>query len=275
MATHVVIGTGPCPKEAVTEALRDALSDGDTLGVAWSGSPVPESVGAVYDYILDHEIDFVLMYADEQKVHSAFREAEHGVVQKSRNPNESLLKALDGKVLFLWNDDDPGLIEQVFDSVPDATVLELSNGLAPIILADEEAPQPEAPVAPVEEEEDDYRYTREELEMATAYVVKRYGERMGCTAKTKSGIIAELFDESEWEKYAEPSAPVVHEASPELEALLDEEAAPANPPQGILEQLDAVIENFFENAAETIDAPMARLKLSEARLWVTRAIEGR
>ena len=255
MATHVVIGTGPCPKEAVAEALRDALSDGDTLGVAWSGSPVPESVGAVYDYILDHEIDFVLMYTDEQKVHSAFREAEHGVVQKSRNPNASLLKALDGKVLFLWNDDDPGLIEQVFDSVPDATVLELSNGLAPIILADEEVPQPEAPVAPIEEEEDDYRYTREELEMATAYVVKRYGERMGCTAKTKSGIIAELFDET-------------REAPTEL-------AAPASPPQGILEQLDAVIENFFENASETSDAPMARLKLSEARLWVTRAIEGR
>jgi len=263
MATHIIMGTGPCPKDAVTEALRDALTDGDTLAFAWSGSPVPESIGAVYDYVLDHEIDFVLFYTDEQKVHSAFREADHGTVQKVRNTYASLMKALDGNVLFLWDDEEEDLINSVFDVVPDATVLELSNGLAPIIIA-EDIPEVEtpAPVVEEEEEEDDYSYTREELETATAYVVKRYGERMGCEAKTKAGIIAELFLEDD--TLVKEEIPVVRPAA----------EAPA-PPKGLLAELDSVIESFFDHAPETPDTAMARLKLHEARIWVTRVIEGR
>jgi len=70
-------------------------------------------------------------------------------------------------------------------------VLELSNGLCPISGVVEE-PSDEV----VEDEEDDTPptpMTREELETATAFVVKRYGERMGCEAKTKAAIIDELF----------------------------------------------------------------------------------
>jgi hypothetical protein len=273
MATHIIMGTGPCSEEAVTEALRDALTDGDTIAVAWSGSPVPESLGAVYDYILDHNIDFVLFYTDEQKVHSDFREADHGIVQKVRNPNASLMKALDGNVLFLWNDEEEDLINFVFDTEPDAKVLELSNGLAPISVS-ENIPEVEMPTPVIEEEEDDYSYTREELETATAYVVKRYGERMGCEAKTKAGIIAELFPEDDAPVTEEAPAilPVAEEPAPPKESSAELDSVIES---GLLAGLDSVIASFFDHAPETPDTAMARLKLHEARIWVTRVIEGR
>jgi len=80
-------------------------------------------------------------------------------------------------------------------------VMELSNGLTPIDIQDEEStpdPTPDPTPEPVaEDEEDDTRFTREELEVMAAPAVKRYGKRIECEATTKSGIIAELFDKGE------------------------------------------------------------------------------
>jgi len=191
---HAVLGTGPSSEKAIVEALKDALSDGDEMAMPWVW-PIPDSLSYVYKYALDHEVPFTLFYSDDaaKPPTKSFREAGSCVVQKTRDPFGACLKACDDSVLFLWDDETAeNDIQKIFAGSESAVVLELSNGLAPIVLT-EEAP-PSSELAPEEEDEEDTSIlSKEELEMMTAHAVKRYGERRGCEATTKTGIIEELF----------------------------------------------------------------------------------
>lgn len=190
---HAVLGTGPSSEKAIVEALKDALSDGDELVMPWVW-PIPASLSYVYKYALDHEVPFTLFYDDDvaKPPTKSFREADSCVVQKTRDPFGACLKACEDSVLFLWDDETAGSdIPKIFAGSESVVVLELSNGLAPIVLMEEAPPSPEP--SPEEDEEDDSIFSKEELEMMTAHAVKRYGERIGCSATTKSSIIEELF----------------------------------------------------------------------------------
>ena len=258
MATHIILGKGHSTSNSVVTCLADALSDGDTLAMEWTGTPIPEAMEAAYGYAIDHEVPFTLFYMEGQKVPEALKSAETITVQKVRSSKDSLLKVLDGNILFLWDEQEAyDLLDYVWDNVPDATILELSNGLAPIIGTAEEP----TPLVNVQEEEEDIpaTFTREELEIATAHVVKRYGERLGCTAKTKSGIIAELFPE-----VPAHTAPAPVEETPEI-AIAPEPSETANVDTDILTAF------YFQRPQGWI-ADMASVKIAEAILWAERAL---
>jgi hypothetical protein len=245
---HTVLGTGNAPEKVIVEGLKDIVKAGDELAFAWSGSPVPPSLEAVYGYVLDNEIPFTMVYTEEQKVPGSFRMAEHGVVQKVRNPISSLLKDLDeGNVLLLWDDEengDGGIIHQVFDAHPEAKVLELSNGLAPIV-ADVEGPQPV-------ESEVDSAFTKDQLvKMADAAVI-RYGKHRGCDASTKEGIIVELFGDD----------------------VPPTEIPPLSSPDNIPFEMEitTLIGNFFQHSQPGFDSDMAHLALGQARLWMLKSL---
>lgn len=273
MKKYAVIGTGSAPASAVTECLRDLLTPDDIVLIGWVGSPIPESVETVYGYLLDNEMSFALYHRPEQTVPKAFRESDECVVTQSRHPVDAMLKEAD-EVLFLWddaeNDATPSLIQYVMDHISEGVMVkELSNGLAPIVI-DYEMPEPEP--APVEEDEDDddTSFTRDELEIMTAAAVKRYGERRGCKAKTKAGIIEELFDESEWEPYVD-KAPV-QETSVEEPAVESPapQASRSNP--SFDQELIALIGNFYEHYKPGFEYDMASLLLGQARLWMLKAL---
>lgn len=201
MNVHAIVGNGEASPKAVAEALRDVVRKGDVVGVIWNGKPsATETV--IYDFLLDDEVPFVMYYVDGDKVPQVFRDAEHGTVQKTRNPEQSVVDAIEGKgkVLFRWNDaEGDDQIEGLFDVIDEGTlVLELTNGLAPIKrVADGEIPEPQDREVQKDEAEvqDDAEFSKEELENMTPISVKRYGERKGTIAKTKKGIIEELFSE--------------------------------------------------------------------------------
>jgi hypothetical protein len=245
---HVVLGKGSAPEKVIIEGLKDILKDGDEIAFAWSGSPVPEGIEAVYGYVLDNEIPFVMVYTEDQKVPGSFRMAEHGVVQKVRNPIQSLLKDLDGKVLVLWSDDENdegGLIDQIFDAAPDASVLELTNGLAPIVI-EADAPA-EAPSAPAEQDDEDSSYfTEEQLRSMAPPAVVRYGKNRGCSATTKDGVIAELF------------------GSPAPVSSLSDESFET--------EMTILISNFFHIGQPGFETDMAHLALGQARLWMLKSL---
>lgn len=195
--THAVVGSGSAPTAVVQEGLRDVVGGGDTLSLLWLGPP-SSTLEDVYDYVMDNEIPFVMYYADGVNPARVFRESEHGVVQKVRDPFKGALQSVanGGKVLFLWNEDaDDDQVIPVFDTIETGTlVLDLTNGLSPISV-EMEIPEPVEPNLGKDEDEpdEDSDFTKDELEIMTPFAVKRYGERKGCAAKTKSGIIAELF----------------------------------------------------------------------------------
>ena len=236
MKVHAIVGTGSAPTKVIQEGLRDGISTKDAVSLIWLGSPT-EAMEDVYDYIMEHEIAFQMFYADGTTPARVFRESEHGAVQKVRDPYKAALQSVEngGKVLFLWNeDDDDNQIDPVFEHIARGTlVLELSNGLAPISM-DMDIPEPVDPVVAKDEDEpeDDTSFTKDELEIMTPYAVKRYGERMGCAAKTKSGIIQELFPDSvagedEEGEAVEPTSPAVSAAEAPAPAPLIKEGDPA------------------------------------------------
>jgi len=253
---HVVIGSGSAPATAITESLRDLLKSGDELSFRWTGSPVPESYEAVYGYVLDNEIPFTMLYVDGQKIPGAFRDSESGVVQKVRDPEQSLLKNFDGKVLLLWDDgenEEGGLIDRIFDSCPDVEVLELTNGLAPIVLETTDAPAP----SPVPEEDDDMSFSKDQLSGMAEAAVVRYGKRRGCEGSTKSEIIEELFGV---EAPTEEDTPVVADDSKSVSA--------PNWDQEIIN----LINNFMQFHEPGFESDMAHLALGQARLWMLKSL---
>jgi hypothetical protein len=230
---HAVIGTGAAGSTvtAIHECLLDALDSTDVVGLLWK-KPIPPALEWVYDFVMDNKVPFVMYYDEASTIPpKVFREADHGEVQKSRNPELAALKAISGsgKVLFLWDDkennDDDSLINWVFANIePGTIVLELSSALRPITLVDEG--QPDEPksryedadeVSPLDvlasdlqsidepdpvqdevveeptDEDAEPRYSRDELLNMPALNVKRYGKRIKAVATTKTGIIDELF----------------------------------------------------------------------------------
>lgn len=260
---HTVIGSGLAPAKVLAEGLNDVLDEGDSVGLIWTGKPTAGQE-AVFDYVLDHELPFTLYYEDGQNPPKVFRDSEHGVVQKSREPLAKALADTTGSVLFLWDDDEnPDLIEVVWDTVhPEGiNILELTNGLTPITLEAEDEEVVEAKSRyeddgdDEEEEEDDTRFTKDELEVMAAAAVKRYGARIGAEATTKKGIIEELFpDEDDGdESYDDEDIKKQHEESRRLQeaaqaAAVRRPGSPDKLEQDIEEVLD-VIRTFLTAAA--------------------------
>jgi hypothetical protein len=268
---YAIIGTGAASETAIKEALTDILSPEDTIMIGWVGRPMPEAMETVYGYLLDNEAQFSLYHRPEQEVTRHFRDADHCVVTQSRHPVDAMLKDAD-EVLFLWDDDEndatPSLIQYVMDHINEGVqVKELSNGLAPIII-DYEMPEPEPAPSDDDEEEDDTRFTRDELEVMTAAAVKRYGDRLGLEAKTKSGIIEELFGAPADEPADEPAEVL----EPEMPVVAGDIETYSTSPS-FEEEFKALLDNFTDHGPRAgFEYDMAHLALGQARLWMLKAL---
>lgn len=158
---HAVVGTGSAPKSVITEGLRDILKDGDTIAIPWYGiKPLPKGLEIVYDYVLDEEISFVLVSANGTTVPKMFN-VEHGSQLTAANVNTKLLRAVEakGSVLVLVDADDEdaaiALVERAYETVSEKTlVLDLTNGLAPVSVADDDAAQ-SLPIPNPDDDDDD------------------------------------------------------------------------------------------------------------------------
>ena len=261
MSHVVIIGTGDCPADAVKESLADALSSGDEVSVAWPKS-MNGAMDAVLEYLVDNEYSTNLLYSEGQNVHPDLRQIDTVSVVKVRDTESSLVKSIDNEVLILWNDADEELLGTIFDSNENVRVRELSNGLAPIVV--EYHPDTPEPAALTEEEhteeDDNSRFTREQLEGMAVPAVKRYGEKLGLTSKTKSGIIEELFG--------------AEEAPAETPSTLPKDDPTPPPPAPNDSDFVRLYHDFTEYAdnCKDFESSMAKASLEQARLWMLRAL---
>ena len=264
MATHVIIGTGTAPKNAVEESLLDVLSDGDDLSLVWSGLPSDDSAyDTIYRIVRDKEISFTLFHTEDDKVPQELRSWPNASFSKSRDSRHKAVESLthDGSLLYLWGDDDESSaeVEWLFDTFGGIKVLELSNGLTPIII--EDAPPPPTRVEVVEEEPIK-ELTQMELEIMTAGAVKDYGVKMGCTATTKSGIIEELFPAIQIGDIEQSDVDTLIE---EIDSLLSAESD---------DEFVSLYKRFITAPQSGIQADLANLAINEARLWMIRSLGG-
>lgn len=300
--THAIIGTGATSAKALRESLGEILDEGDAVSIVWAGPP-NETVEAMYDYVIDNEVEFTMFYSDDHQPPKVFRTSDVGVTQKSRNPLVAAAKSasVGGKVLILWDDDEQDDYVNAADAVPAGTLfLELSNGLAPIAFADENDAEVAAIVEEPEDEEEaeeEISFTREELLNMPAAAVKRYGAKAGCKAATKGGIIEELFPEddevpaeAELDREEEPAPLKVGDKVPKPEfkknsneeevwERLEKSMTNIKPSDDAIEIIESLRETHKTTAAIVLGlAPFGReralaiTKLEESLMWAVKAV---
>lgn len=268
MSHVVIIGSGDCPPAAVKESLADALSEGDEVSIAWPRS-MNGGIGSILEYLVDNQYETNLLYSEGQNVHPDLRQIDTVNVVKVRDTTESLIKAIDIEVLVMWDDNESDTIEQVFDSGKEVRVRELSNGLSPLVVEYHPVVDTTNEEEEEEEVEDATRFTRDQLEDMAVPAVKRYGERLGLTSKTKAGIIDELFG-SEDSIEDEPATDMVlrdEDTSPNREYKPTHTSSPTWD-----SELTNLIGDFFNHYKPGFESDMAHLALGQARLWMLRSL---
>lgn len=194
--TYGILGSGDAPKKVIEAGLKD-LGNNIQYVVPWYGKMTP-SLETVYDWLLDNELDFIIVSANIGKDVPKVLASKAGIVEKVEDVNYWILKALQtrdvpGISLILWdqeNEEESVRLSSMSISMKLPT-LELSNGLVPIIVDQQEPIK--APVEPVSTEDmpdiGETSYARETLEVMPTALVKRMAKDKGVVAKTKEEAI--------------------------------------------------------------------------------------
>jgi hypothetical protein len=206
MAYVGVLGQGSSntPAEAIVAGLKDSIDPAnDRLMLPWYGRPIPKDLEVVYDWVLDNEVPFEMYAEDPDTVPKVFVSCEHGNV----SVGVPMVRTSDRckTILYLWSDDDPSEeLIWILDSKEVALVLDLTNGLIPIEIEDEEESSiPPKATGDYDESSDDSlggmeTMTKEELENMSAASVKAFAsDKLGVPFSTKSSAIEALFPDDE------------------------------------------------------------------------------
>lgn len=184
-----IIGSGDVNEKALKASLNDLPKDAVYYIAHHKKS---ESVEHVFDWMIDNEVEFVVVgtagtilakYAEEVK--PADDTLDSWVLR--------YVEDCDPTILVLW---DEGVEKEVIAAANAGyTILELSNGLSPIIVAEDSEPA----VEPVAEEEPakegtPERFSDEELASMPVAALKRYAISQGIDIKgmTKADILVAL-----------------------------------------------------------------------------------
>ena len=200
MGTYVIAGKGDVSQEVLTAGLND-LPGISMFYVPWIGSQntrPSEGLRKVYDYLVDGELNFILLAKDKAAVHPAIAEAADEVVESGSSSPELHFEVIppDATALILWSDEDlshtEGLVCEYFDR--GHPLLDLTNGLTPIEVESDVSTTPPArePDSPIQEDALP-PLTNEDLESMPAGVRKQLDKSLGDT-------IDETIDEMSMEE---------------------------------------------------------------------------
>jgi hypothetical protein len=135
---YVIVGSGDAPEEVVSGGLGD-LPKNSMFYVPWLGglSTKPtDGMMKVYDYLVDHGLDFVLFAKDRGAVHPALVDAASDVWESgSYSPDRSFDNVPpESTALVLWDDNDVAGTESLICDYFDRghPLCDLTNGLTPI-----------------------------------------------------------------------------------------------------------------------------------------------
>lgn len=191
--TFIIMGSGAAPEPALWTALSDAAdSSSDPLfKILWYSTPTMESV---VNWMYESESVFDL-YLDGPAPKSIVRAAENVFKTDDLDRKgdtacewaiyESLLLGNTVKALLLWDDDQPELMEKMVLACADndIEVLDLGNGLVPIIVEDDE-PQPQPQEPEQEPDKADTPFTADELAAMPLSTLKRIVASQGYEGST-------------------------------------------------------------------------------------------
>lgn len=196
-----VLGYASAPAEAIQGSLDDLKTTVDYL-IPWYGiKPIPTALVAVYDWMLDNEATYEVLAINEgSPCPKALREGARKVEEVDDPSHEIIERLIEaspaGFALIMWDEDDPDsamatAITCIQEEIP---ALELTAGLTPIIMDDDELE-----IAVIFEEPpvdlkdmptiDPTEWDEETLDVMPAASVKRMARDAGHDVKTKAEAI--------------------------------------------------------------------------------------
>lgn len=196
-----VLGYANAPAEVIQGSLDDIKTTVDYL-VPWYGiKPIPTALVAVYDWMLDNEATYDVFAIDEgAPCPKALREGAR-TIEEVADPSHEIIERLveaspSGFALIMWDEEDPDssmatAVTCIQEEIP---ALELTAGLTPIIMDDDEIeiavifdepPVDLKDMPPI----DPTDWDEETLDVMPAASVKRMARDAGHDVKTKAEAI--------------------------------------------------------------------------------------
>lgn len=145
MTHYGVIGSGEHSANMIQDGLKE-IYDEDTKMYVYCRVGASPSERVVYDWLLDNEKNFTAV--TNGKAPSILIETAEYILEGGHRPEDTIIKELaanNGRLLVLWDDNNSKRMEDLIFKASDmgVEVLELSNGLAPIITEQKEEPSKE------------------------------------------------------------------------------------------------------------------------------------
>lgn len=198
MTHYGIVGSGEHSANMLQDGLKEIYNDDTTLYVYCRTNASP-SEKAVYDWLLDHDKNFTAVTSGKSP--SVLIETAEYILDGGVAPEMSIIKELaanNGTLLVIWDDtDETRMMDLVFKATGmGLRVLELSNGLAPIMT--EDAPEPSKEVEHVVEstEVDIDPLTEDELSDMNISLLKKAAFAQGiadANALSKSELVDKLL----------------------------------------------------------------------------------
>lgn len=208
LTTYGVLGTGSTSKNVIEDSLNELGEDNEFL--LFGERKLSASESRVLDWLCDHEVTYTVVH-NTNTSESMMEFASHTIPCKSLTIEFFLkeLKKRKGVLLLLWDNDRVEEMEQIVFTAADLEIeiKDLTNGLTPIVIEDEEPEHKKPTPVPTEEVEVE-PFSRKDLEGMPISVLRKNAKSTGIDTEslTKSQLVDALLKEPVSEELPPPVA---------------------------------------------------------------------
>lgn len=145
LKTYGVLGNGNTNKNVIEDALRELGNDNEFIVAC--GSKTSESESRVLNWLIDMEVFYKVIHAGKAPEVFLEKAMTVHVHQDAVGPMLKLLKSASGTLLLLWDDAQMDRMEEICIAAADAgiPILDLTNGLVPIMVTGEDTQEQAEP----------------------------------------------------------------------------------------------------------------------------------
>lgn len=241
-----ILGSGSATTSVVHEGLADILAkDPDALFVIHARKSPQGAVGDVYDFLIDHEVQFEVVTRIDDNAPKLLTDRAVGFT-KTDDPTGVIIRSSD-QILLLWDESNEDASEKLAISATDAgvTVLDLTMALTPIVV---EGGAPSETAIEIDEGTGSVAtFTRDELLNMSIGILRRQAKSLGIedAGTTKEEIVNAILGDP-------ASNVVIGDTKVEIAASDVHVPADASP--------IAVIVWYENGDMKTLEVPLASVK---------------
>ncbi|CAB4185538.1 hypothetical protein UFOVP1130_72 [uncultured Caudovirales phage] len=210
LKTYGVLGNGNTNKNVIEDALRELGTDNEFIVAC--GSKTSESESRVLNWLIDMEMFYKVIHAG--KAPEAFLEKAMTVHvhQDAVGTMLKLLKSASGTLLLLWDDAQMDRMEEICIAAADSgiPILDLTNGLVPIMVTGEDTQEQAEPTEAEEVEIEPFSH--DEMMSMSIGVLRKTAKSQGIAVDqhaTKEDIVKAIMSDKPIEVEEEEILPPI------------------------------------------------------------------